>query len=105
MSVALVTDSTASLSVEAISGHGIAVVPLQVVIGASSYDECGGGESVTAQMLADALKDWTSVSTSRPNPEAILETYEQLAAAGAHPIVSVHISAELSGTFEAAQPA
>jgi DegV family protein with EDD domain len=103
MSVALVTDSTASLSVEAISGHGIAVVPLQVVIGAASYDECGGGEPVTAQMLADALRDWTPVSTSRPNPEAILETYEQLAAAGADSIVSVHISAELSGTFESAQ--
>jgi DegV family protein with EDD domain len=105
MSVALVTDSTASLSAEEISRHGIAVVPLQVVIGASSYDECGRDESVTPQMLADALKEWTPVSTSRPNPEAILEAYEELAAAGAGSIVSVHISAELSGTFESAQVA
>jgi DegV family protein with EDD domain len=103
MSVALVTDSTASLSVETAAEHGITVVPLQVVIGATSYDESGAEGSVTPQMLADALKEWTPVSTSRPNPEAILETYEKLVADGADSIVSVHISAELSGTFESAQ--
>jgi DegV family protein with EDD domain len=103
MSVALVTDSTASLSVATAAEHGITVVPLQVVIGATSYDESGAEGSVTPQMLADALKEWTPVSTSRPNPEAILETYEKLVADGADSIVSVHISAELSGTFESAQ--
>jgi DegV family protein with EDD domain len=107
MSVALVTDSTASLSLKTAAEHGITVVSLQVVIGATSYDEDGsqenGRDSVTPQMLADALKAWTPVSTSRPNPEAILETYEKLAADGAESIVSVHISAELSGTFESAQ--
>src|SRR6187200_2435144 len=54
-------------------------------------------------MLAEALKEWTPVSTSRPNPEAILEHYERLAGEGAKEIVSVHISSELSGTFESAQ--
>jgi DegV family protein with EDD domain len=103
MSVALVTDSTASLSVETAAEHGITVVPLQVVIGATSYDESGAEGSVTPQMLADALKEWTPVSTSRPNPEVLLETYEKLVADGADSIVSVHISAELSGTFESAQ--
>jgi DegV family protein with EDD domain len=103
MSVALVTDSTASLSPEQVAEHCITVVPLQVVIGATSYDESGSDDSVTPQILADALKEWTPVSTSRPNPEAILETYEKLAADGAESIVSVHISGELSGTFESAQ--
>lgn len=103
MSVALVTDSTASLSAQTVLGHRITVVPLQVVIGATSYDESGDENSVTPQILADALKEWTPVSTSRPNPEAILETYEKLVADGAESIVSVHISAELSGTFESAQ--
>ncbi|MCW2821653.1 MAG: DegV family protein [Marmoricola sp.] len=103
MPVALVTDSTATLSAETAAERGITVVPLQVVIGATSYDESGGDESVTPRMLAEALRAWTPVSTSRPNPEAILETYEKLAADGADSIVSVHISAELSGTFESAQ--
>jgi DegV family protein with EDD domain len=80
------------------------VVPLQVVIGATAYDEGVAGE-VTPQMLADALKDWVPVSTSRPNPEVLLEVYDKLAADGADEIVSVHISGELSGTFESAQVA
>src|SRR3990170_203170 len=103
MSIALVTDSTASLPAQTVAERGITVVPLQVVIGATSYDEGNDDGSVTPQMLADALKEWTPVSTSRPNPEAILESYEKLAADGAESIVSVHISAELSGTFESAQ--
>src|SRR3954465_1816354 len=106
MHVALVTDSTASLPAETVAARGITVVPLQVVIGATAYDEgvdAGDGQGVTPQMLAAALKEWTPVSTSRPNPEAILEVYDKLASEGADEIVSVHISAELSGTFESAQ--
>jgi DegV family protein with EDD domain len=106
MSVALVTDSTASLPAALVAERGITVVPLQVVIGATAYDEGvddGSGNGVTPQMLADALKEWVPVSTSRPNPEAILEVYDKLAAEGIDEIVSVHISAELSGTFESAQ--
>lgn len=102
MSVALVTDSTASLPAATVADRGITVVPLRVVIGGRSYDECGGADCVTPQMLAEALKAWTPVSTSRPNPETILEAYENSAADGAEAIVSVHISAELSGTFESA---
>ena len=78
-------------------------MPLQVVIGATAYDEGVDAGGRHPQMLAEALKEWTPVSTSRPNPEAILEVYEKLAAEGADAIVSVHISAELSGTFESAQ--
>jgi DegV family protein with EDD domain len=102
MSVALVTDSTAQLSAETAAQRGITVVPLQVVIGAASYDE-GPDGGVTPQVLADALREWTPVSTSRPSPEAILEAYEKAVAQGATEIVSVHISSELSGTFESAQ--
>jgi DegV family protein with EDD domain len=102
MSVALVTDSTASLPAATVAERGITVVPLQVVIGATAYDE-GVDEQVTPQLLAQALKDWVPVSTSRPNPEAILEVYDRLAGEGYDEIVSVHISAELSGTFESAQ--
>ena len=102
MHVALVTDSTASLSPEQASERGITVVPLQVVIGATSYDE-GVPGGVTPELLADALKQWTPVSTSRPNPDALLTYYEKLAADGADAIVSVHLSGELSGTFESAQ--
>jgi DegV family protein with EDD domain len=102
MPVALVTDSTASLPAELAAARGITVVPLQVVIGATSYDE-GVEGGATPEMLAEALRAWTPVSTSRPNPDEMLEVYERLAADGATEIVSIHLSGELSGTFESAQ--
>lgn len=99
--IGLVTDSTASLPDAVVASTGVVVVPLQVVIGAASYDEGAGG--ATPEMVAAALREFTPVSTSRPAPAVLLETYEKLAAAGATAIVSVHLSGEMSGTFESAQ--
>jgi DegV family protein with EDD domain len=104
MPIALVTDSTASLPADVVAGRDITVVPLQVVIGATSYDE-GVDGGATPEMLAEALRAWTPVSTSRPNPEEMLEVYERLAADGASQIVSIHLSGDLSGTYESAQVA
>ena len=101
MPVAVVTDSTASLPAEVVAERGIVVVPLQVVIGADVYDE--GPDGATPELVAKALKDWTPVSTSRPTPAALLEVYEQAARDGAEEIVSVHLSGDMSGTFESAQ--
>src|SRR3954449_11044352 len=97
----VVTDSTASLPPEVAQERGIVVVPLQVVIGATVYDE--GADGATPDLVAAALKEWKPVSTSRPGPAALLEVYEKAAAAGATEIVSVHLSGDMSGTFESAQ--
>ena len=100
--IALVTDSTASLPPELAEKHGIVVVPLQVVIGARSYEE-GVEGGATPETVAEALREWKPVSTSRPTPAVMLEAYEKAAAAGATEIVSIHVSKELSGTYESAQ--
>jgi len=101
-SIALVTDSTASLPPEVARRQGIVVVPLQVVMGARCYDE-GVEGGATPETVAEALRAWTPVSTSRPTPAAILEAYEKAVAAGAEEIVSIHLSGEMSGTYESAQ--
>src|SRR5262245_27902067 len=99
--IAIVTDSTATLRAELARERGIAVVPLQVVIGAASYDEGEGG--ATPELVAEALREWKPVSTSRPTPAAMLEAYRCAARAGAEKIVSIHLSGEMSGTFESSQ--
>src|SRR5690348_14087632 len=101
MPVAIVTDSTASLPPELAAERGIVVVPLQVVIGAEVYDEEPGG--ATPDLVAEALRAYKPVSTSRPSPAAMLAAYEEAARAGATEIVSVHLSGDMSGTFESAQ--
>jgi DegV family protein with EDD domain len=110
MPIAVVTDSTASLPSAVVAEHGIRVVPLQVVIGAQVFDEVlsdgatdGSSRGATPAMVAEALREFRPVSTSRPTPAALLEMYEQAAAVGATEIVSVHLSSEMSGTFESAQ--
>lgn len=100
--VAVVTDSTSMLTADVVEEHGITVVPLQVVIGARSYEDAVDSDP---GMVADALRQWEPVSTSRPTPQAFLAVYERLARDGAGSIVSVHLSGEISGTYESAQVA
>lgn len=97
----VVTDSTASLPPELANARGIRVVPLQVVIGARVLDE--GPDGATPDVVAEALRDFVPVSTSRPAPALFAELYRSLEAAGAEEVVSVHLSGEMSGTFESAQ--
>lgn len=97
--IAVVTDSTSSLSVQDAARENITVVPLQVIIGADVYTE---GVDVTSEMIADALAAFVPVSTSRPTPEHFLLVYEKLASEGAEQIVSVHLSSRMSGTLDSA---
>jgi DegV family protein with EDD domain len=99
--VAVVTDSTASLPAEVLEEHGIIVVPLQVVIGDRSYDD-GVDPEASPAGVAEAMRTSVSVSTSRPTPTRMLAAYRKAAALGAEEIVSVHLSAEVSSTWESA---
>ncbi|WP_315099097.1 DegV family protein [uncultured Cellulomonas sp.] len=99
-SVALVTDSTASLPEGAAERWGIGVVPLGVVVDGERYVE--GVDLPPATLLA-ALTAGTKVTTSQPPPSAFAAAYERAAASGAREIVSIHLSGELSGTVRAAQ--
>ncbi len=98
--IAVVTDSTASLASSDAEREGISVLPLKVVIGADTFTE---GVDVTPETLAEALREFVPVSTSRPTPEEFLAEYERLAGQGFTSVVSVHLSAAMSGTFESAQ--
>lgn len=101
MPVAVVTDSTAYLPAELSGTYDLTVVPLTVVINGESGLE---GSQITPAEVARALGARRSaVSTSRPAPSQFADAYRKLLEAGADGIVSVHLSASLSGTFEAAQ--
>jgi DegV family protein with EDD domain len=78
--------------------YPLTVVPLQVVIGGTSYDD----GATSADAVAEALKTFTPVSTSRPAPQTFADAYADCAAAGAEAVVSIHLSGDMSGTFEAA---
>ena len=100
--VALVTDSTAMLPPDVTAERGIRVVPLQVVVGATSYHE-GVDDEATPATVAEALRRWSPVSTSRPTPAMFSQAYEAAAGDGAEEVLSIHLSGDMSGTVESAR--
>lgn len=97
--VAVVTDSTAYLPQSAMERHDITAVPLTVVLGDEALEE---GTEISARSVAQALQKRRPVTTSRPSPEVFAAAYRAAAESGAESIVSLHLSAEISGTYDAA---
>ncbi|MGY1723385.1 DegV family protein [Blastococcus sp. SYSU DS0533] len=103
MPVAVLTDSTAYLPGVLADELGIRVVPLYVVLAGRSGRE---GEDIGSEDVAKALSArGQQVSTSRPTPGDFVAAYRAALDAGADRLVSVHLSAELSGTWDAARVA
>jgi DegV family protein with EDD domain len=99
MSVAVVTDSTACLPAPLVADNSISVVPLRVTLGSRTARD---GVDVTSSDVARALRARVPVSTSRPAPAEFAGCYQALLDDGASHVVSVHLSAALSGTWESA---
>lgn len=91
-------DSTGYLPAE-LTPPSLTVVPLQVIIDSEDFEE---GVGTSTADIVNALRRKADVSTSRVTPQQFLHTYRQLAEQGASQIVSIHLSSELSGTYEAA---
>ena len=100
MPIAVVTDSTASLPADLVADAAVTVVPLTVVIDGVPGRE---GADVTTDDVARALvARRVAVTTSRPSPAEFSAVYARLLAGGADGVVSVHLSAKLSGTYDSA---
>ena len=103
MPVAVLTDSAAYLPRDLVQRYGVRVVPLYVVLSGRSGRE---GEDITSADVATALSTrGQRVSTSRPTPGDFVSAYRAALDAGADRLVSIHLSSELSGTWDAARVA
>ncbi|GAA1562660.1 DegV family protein [Dactylosporangium maewongense] len=100
--VAVVTDSTACLPAELATdpARRLTVVPLAVVVNGVPGLDTVDVDSATVAEALNARR--VAVTTSRPSPEAFADVYRGLLAAGATAVLSVHLSAKLSGTYDAA---
>jgi DegV family protein with EDD domain len=103
MTVRVVTDSTAHLAIDVATAAGLTVVPLTVTVSGREGRE---GLDVLPDDVAQAMNERrVAVTTSRPAPAEFADTYRRLLDDGASAVVSVHISARLSGTYESARNA
>ena len=101
MTLRIVTDSTCDLPREAIQALGITVVPLSILFG---DEELLDGVDIQAEQFFRRLeRDPTMPTTAQPSPALFTRAYQRLVEEGATEILSIHLSAKLSGTLESAR--
>lgn len=102
MRVAIVTDSTANLSVERANELGVTVVPLQVIFGEQSFAD---GTEITAAEFYDKMAHSNVLpSTSQPSAGAFAAVFEHLLR-DHDAVLAILLSSRLSGTLQAAHTA
>jgi DegV family protein with EDD domain len=98
--IAIVTDSTCDLGSAALAARNVTMVPLKVHFGDETFRDVIDlkPEDFYPRLRAAAQLP----TTSQPTPGEFAEVYQRLADEGAEGIVSIHLSAKLSGTVESA---
>jgi len=98
--VGIVCDSTCDLGREWFEAHDVTMVPLKVLFGDDTYLDWVDFEPAEFyEMLTSAPK---LPKTSQPSPAEFAAAYAKLVEDGCDQIVSIHLTAALSGTFESA---
>ena len=100
MKIRVVTDSTSDLPAEVVRELGITVVPALVQIGDRVYRD--GVDLSTEEFYRKLQINSVLPRTSAPSPGTFREVYSQLAQE-AEAIVSIHVSAKMSVTCDAAR--
>jgi DegV family protein with EDD domain len=106
MKIVIVTDSTADLPLEYYADNDVVMVPLTVHFGDEIYKDWVDMPpdrfypTMEASVAAGILP-----KTSQPPAGDFVEAYQNLAEQGVDHIISIHISAKLSGTLQSAKGA
>ena len=102
MAIKIVTDSVSDLPPALARAHDITVVPCYVIIGSETYKD---GVEITADRFYSRLAGLSRLpTTAQPSVADFQEVYQRLLDQG-HQIVSIHVSAKLSGTVNSASQA
>ena len=99
MNIGLVTDSTCDLKQDILKKYNIEVVPLKVHFGTEQYID---GVEINSQKFFDKIETNSHMpKTSKPSKHDFLNKYNTMLEQYDH-IISIHVSKELSGTYESA---
>lgn len=95
----VVTDSGGDLPLDVRERLGIHVVPLTVQFGDEIFKD--GLEISTTEFYSRLKEDELIPSTCQPSPADFVEMYEKIAQPG-DTIISIHLSSQMSGTYQSA---
>jgi DegV family protein with EDD domain len=101
---AVVTDSTAYLPDDILAGHGIHLVSLYVTLDGEQRQESEISGDAYGEFFERLRRSDAGATTSQPSVGDFLAVYEPLLDEG-RDVVSVHISAGISGTCDSARQA
>jgi fatty acid kinase fatty acid binding subunit len=100
--IGIVTDSSSQITADLVERFDIEVVPLTVTIDGTDHLE---GVDLDADAFYRAFESGATpeISTSQPAPGRFAEAYARVAERGVEHIVSIHLSAAMSGTVDSAR--
>lgn len=99
MSVRIISDSTSDIGEERAKDWGVTLVPLKVLFGDKEYRD---GVDLPLDRFYEMLEEGGRLpTTSQPAPDAFVEIFEEIKAAGDEAVVMT-ISSGLSGTYQSA---
>lgn len=98
--IGIVADSTCDLGPQWLEEHDVVMVPLKVLFGDTTYLDW---VDLTPERFYAKLATAPELpKTSQPSPAEFAAVYQRLADEGCDGIVSIHLTAPLSGTIESA---
>lgn len=98
----IMADSTADIPEALVKEYGIHIVPMSLVFGEESYVE--GIDITVSQFYAKLAESKVLPSTSQTSPSQYVEVYRKLLSENNNaPIISIHLSSGMSGTYQAAR--
>jgi len=95
----IITDSTADLSRDLYQKHDIGMVPLTIHLGERTWLDFHDIEPDEYYTMLRKSKAFPT--TSQPSPQDFIDAFTPFAAKG-EPVLSIHISSKLSGTYQSA---
>ncbi|TDO71143.1 DegV family protein with EDD domain [Halanaerobium saccharolyticum] len=100
MSIGIITDSTCDLNQEVLEKYEVEVIPLSVHFGEAEFQD---GVDINPEAFFNKLDQNKELPhTSRPAPALFMKKYRELLQKYDQ-LLSIHVSAALSGTFESAK--
>lgn len=97
----IVTDSTCNLPADIIEQYEVRIVPVHIQFGEETFRD--GIDLTPADFYARVEQEGEIPKTSQPPPSAFASVFEELPAG--EPVLSIHVSEQLSGTLQSAQMA
>jgi DegV family protein with EDD domain len=99
--IKIATDSTCDLPPGSAGGHGIHIVPINIQFGTDTYED---GVTIDRATFYQQIEETGRLpSTSQPSAGQFREHYSRLVEEGADDIISIHVTAKLSGTYQSAE--